>query len=242
MTMFGATRNMNFSPAYDKANVVELKNKFDAFRLFKTLCEDFGYDDFCIFDTTHLGTNFCYEKAMVLHTLGDISISLLDGHDDTMDDPFIQYLNDEIRPRQFNRQEFDEHNIPQLLVQLEMNVITAIPVSSISGCRYAVAFLGNKKSLNEDSGDIGLLMMRTIDAFQNFFKAVLSKELSAEFNEREIAIIQMTADGKTSVEIAKTLSISEHTVNSNMASMLKMMNANNRAHLITLAIKRGIIQ
>lgn len=233
---------MNFSTTYSEGRSIELKNKFDAFRLFKTLCEDFGYDEFCIFDTSHFGAHFTYNDAMVLHTLGDISISLLDGRNDMMDDPFIQYLNDEISPRHFRRQEFNEQNVPQLLKQLEMDAITAIPISSISGRRYAITFLQNNKNVKEDVGHIGLLVMRTIEAFQHFFKAVLSQELSSDFSERDVAIIQMTADGKTSIEIAKSLSISEHTVNSNMASMLKKMNANNRAHLITLAIKRGIIQ
>lgn len=233
---------MNFSTTQDKRLVIELKNKFDGFRLFKTLCEDFGYDDFCIFDATHFGANFTYNGAMVLHTLGDVSISLLDGHKDVMNDPVIHYLSEEISPRHFKRQEFDKQNLPQLLGKLEMDAITAIPISSISGRRYAIAFLQKEKSVGEDIGNIGLLVIRTIDAFQHFFKAVLSKELFAEFSDREIGIIQMTADGKTSIDIAKALGISEHTVNSNMASMLKKMNANNRAHLITLAIKRGIIQ
>lgn len=233
---------MDINITTNRFDVTELKNKFDAFRMFKTLCEDFGYEHFCVFDVTRFIGDFSYNDALVLHTLGDVSISLLDGGKDPLDDPIIKYMSEEIIPRHFDQCEFDETRTPQLMRQLEMRSLTAVPLSSISGRRYALVYLHNHSNNNEDIGNIGLLVMQSIDAFQKFFNAVLSKELSADFTRREVEIIQKTADGKTSVEIAKALGISEHTVNSDMAGMLKKVNANNRAHLITLAIKRGIIQ
>jgi DNA-binding NarL/FixJ family response regulator len=58
---------------------------------------------------------------------------------------------------------------------------------------------------------------------------------------REIEILRGVAAGKANKVIAADLSISEETVKTHMKSVLSKLDANDRTHAVTIAIKRGIL-
>jgi len=62
-----------------------------------------------------------------------------------------------------------------------------------------------------------------------------------ELTLREHEIICFVASGKTNWEISNILSISEKTVGNHLSNIMKKLNANNRAHAVTLSIKSGQI-
>lgn len=62
-----------------------------------------------------------------------------------------------------------------------------------------------------------------------------------ELSERELEILKWTAEGKTSVEIALILSISEHTVNFHQKNMQKRLNAPNKTQIASYAAAIGLI-
>jgi DNA-binding NarL/FixJ family response regulator len=59
---------------------------------------------------------------------------------------------------------------------------------------------------------------------------------------REIEVLQSTARGNANREIGLDLSISEETVKSHMRSILSKLDAKDRTHAVTIAVRRGIIQ
>jgi DNA-binding NarL/FixJ family response regulator len=59
---------------------------------------------------------------------------------------------------------------------------------------------------------------------------------------RELQILTLIAGGRSNKGIAHDLSISEDTVKGHVSSVLAKLNANDRTHAVTLAIKRGVIQ
>jgi len=59
---------------------------------------------------------------------------------------------------------------------------------------------------------------------------------------RELEILRLVAGGLSNKRIAKELSISEDTVKGHVSSILSKLNANDRTHAVTLAIRRGAIQ
>lgn len=63
----------------------------------------------------------------------------------------------------------------------------------------------------------------------------------APLNEREYDTIVMVAAGATSKDIARHLFISERTVESIIDHVSKRLGANNRAHLVALCYKQGLI-
>ena len=60
--------------------------------------------------------------------------------------------------------------------------------------------------------------------------------------EREIEVLRLIADGNANKQIADELSISEATVKSRVTNILSKLGANDRAHAVTIGLKRGIIE
>lgn len=58
---------------------------------------------------------------------------------------------------------------------------------------------------------------------------------------REVQILELIAGGGSNKWIAQELDISEDTVKGHVSSILAKLNANDRTHAVTLAIKRGAI-
>jgi DNA-binding NarL/FixJ family response regulator len=59
---------------------------------------------------------------------------------------------------------------------------------------------------------------------------------------REVQILTLIASGKSNKCIAQELVISDDTVKGHVSNILAKLNANDRTHAVTLAIKRGVIQ
>jgi len=63
-----------------------------------------------------------------------------------------------------------------------------------------------------------------------------------ELSGREIEVLQLIATGNSNKMIADRLSIGEGTVKTHVANILSKLNANDRAHAVTIGLKRGIIE
>ena len=59
---------------------------------------------------------------------------------------------------------------------------------------------------------------------------------------RELDVLRLIAAGNSNKLIADQLSITEATVKSHVANILSKLNANDRAHAVTIGLKRGIIE
>ena len=60
-------------------------------------------------------------------------------------------------------------------------------------------------------------------------------------SDREIAVLQLVADGFTNREIGQRLSVTEETVKSHMQHLLAKIEASNRAHAVSIGLRRGLI-
>jgi DNA-binding NarL/FixJ family response regulator len=59
---------------------------------------------------------------------------------------------------------------------------------------------------------------------------------------REIDVLQLIAAGNANKQIADQLSIGEATVKSHVTNILSKLGANDRAHAVTIGLKRGVIE
>ena len=82
-------------------------------------------------------------------------------------------------------------------------------------------------------------------------KKILTPELSVEvashavddsLTPAEISVLRLIANGNANKQIADQLAISEETVKSRVKSILSKLDANDRTHAVTIALKRGIIE
>src|SRR5688572_24032197 len=60
-------------------------------------------------------------------------------------------------------------------------------------------------------------------------------------SEREAEVLRWVAQGNANKRVASLLGISEDTVKAHMKSILAKLDANDRTHAVTIALKRGII-
>lgn len=62
-----------------------------------------------------------------------------------------------------------------------------------------------------------------------------------ELSAREIHVLRLIAAGNSNKEIGERLSIGETTVKTHVGNILSKLAANDRAHAVTIALRRGII-
>jgi len=62
-----------------------------------------------------------------------------------------------------------------------------------------------------------------------------------ELSDREIEVLQLIGAGNSNKQIADLLFIAEATVKSRVTNILSKLNASDRAHAVTIGLKRGII-
>jgi len=62
-----------------------------------------------------------------------------------------------------------------------------------------------------------------------------------ELTERELELVSLIAEGKTSKEIAELLNISVHTVQSHRLNLMKKLDIHDSGQLVRYAIRRGLI-
>ena len=97
-----------------------------------------------------------------------------------------------------------------------------------------------------------LLHKELLDAIRSVHggKRILTPELSVEvashavddsLTPAEVSVLCLIANGNANKQIADQLSISEETVKSRVKSILSKLDANDRTHAVTIALKRGII-
>ena len=63
-----------------------------------------------------------------------------------------------------------------------------------------------------------------------------------ELSEREIEVVRLIAAGKSNKQIADHLFVAEATIKSRVTNILSKLGASDRAHAVTIALKRGIIE
>jgi len=91
-----------------------------------------------------------------------------------------------------------------------------------------------------------LEMIRSVHAGHKRIPPQIAAELAEHAGDdplspREIDVLRLIAAGNSNKLIADQLSISEATAKSHVASILSKLGANDRAHALAIALKRGII-
>src|SRR6202012_5310736 len=88
--------------------------------------------------------------------------------------------------------------------------------------------------------------IRTVQAGRKRIPPDIATELAEhaaddELSSREIEVLRLIAAGNSNKEIADQLFIGEATVKSHVTNILSKLSANDRAHAVTIGLKRGII-
>jgi DNA-binding NarL/FixJ family response regulator len=90
-------------------------------------------------------------------------------------------------------------------------------------------------------------VIRLVHAGKTRLSAVVAEQIAEHFGEnsltaREIEVLRLAATGHRNKQIAYELEVTEETVKFHFKNILSKLEANDRTHAVTIALKRGIIQ
>jgi DNA-binding NarL/FixJ family response regulator len=92
-----------------------------------------------------------------------------------------------------------------------------------------------------------LAVIRSVCRGQKYVSAEVAARLAEHMGEgsltdRELQVLQLIRDGNRNKQIADRLSIAEVTVNFHIKNLVAKLGANDRAHAVTIAIRRGLLE
>jgi len=210
-------------------------NRMDFFRLFKSLAGSHGFSYFSI--TEILGEEEGINLQHV-HALHNFPVSWFSDPKDLIigtADPVVRYLQQSSVPRLMDIRQ----NPSEVLMSSGSDLAVIVPLHSASGKRHGLIMVGGNSKLGHQA--LALISLDAALIFQRYFEVILSLDSITGLSDREIQIVRWTSEGKTSAEIAIILGLSEHTVNSYIAAVLRKLHVVNRAQMVASAIRSGLI-
>lgn len=115
------------------------------------------------------------------------------------------------------------------------------PVYDFAGNRGAVAISGEEAELC--FADIVLLHYISAHVFNRLAEIrELDARVTETLTEREIECLNWTSAGKTSVEIAEIMGLSEHTINHYLNRATKKLDTVNRTQAVAKSLRLGLIK
>ncbi len=115
-----------------------------------------------------------------------------------------------------------------------------VPLCSPEGARAAVLYGGEREPPSRT--ELARLALDTVMAYDVLCRLRQEPPVStAKLSDREIQVLGWAANGKTSIEIATILSLSDHTVNSYLNSAMRKMDCVNRTQLVAKALRLHLI-
>jgi DNA-binding NarL/FixJ family response regulator len=90
-------------------------------------------------------------------------------------------------------------------------------------------------------------VIRTVHAGRRYLPPEVAARLSEHLGEddltaRELQVLQLIRDGHRNKQIADQLAIAETTVNFHIKNLVEKLQANDRTHAVTIALRRGLLE
>ncbi|AKI00559.1 DNA-binding protein with HTH domain [Hoeflea sp. IMCC20628] len=210
-------------------------NRMDFFRLFKYVASKNGCEYFGLAEIPSDDQPVNLQHTHSLHNFPDSWFDKGAGKTLECGDPVIQHLKRSTAPSVLDLRE-----APCGLVELSgTEAAIVIPLHTAIGKRFGLAMLGGMEQPKSEK--LALIALDASLIFQRYFGVILSLDSISGLNDREIQIVSWTSEGKTSVEIAIILGLSEHTINSYIATVMRKLHVVNRAQMVASALRSGLI-
>jgi DNA-binding CsgD family transcriptional regulator len=226
----------NQCPNIYQSELAKAVNRVDYFRIFHSMALRSGFDHFCLL---RLFSDLAAPTLSSQLELHDLPSGLADEYDSRFqfsESAMFKALQDSALPTiwQDANGETDE-----LMRQLGFELALCIPAQGFNGSRHAVIFMGDRDL--PEAAEYHELCYNAVYGFDYYFRHVLANKRGMGLTPRELEILKWISHGKTAGEIALIVSVSEHTVNSHTATILKKLDVVNRTQMVAKAIREQII-
>lgn len=200
----------------------------------------FGFDHFGILQLGNEGDACMLSNRLALHDLPSGLAEEYDRRHRFGDSMVFKSLHMSVIPSIWTADDPNLGGSGNLLDQLGFDMLLCVPVTGLNGARYAVLFFGDRDDIDQHAHVE--LCYGAVCAFDYFYRLVLANKAGLGLTPRETEILRWISHGKTASEIALIVSVSEHTVNSHTATILKKLDVVNRTQMVAKAIREQIIQ
>jgi len=214
-------------------------NRMDFFRLFNAMATHHGFIHFGLVELSGDTSEFRFSRAAHLYSWPEEKLVDADRTHASHPDPAITRLFQSTVPGALTREDGYEPATSPLAQACAASLAVAVPLHTPSGKCYGLILLGTRTKPSDQ--ELATLAYEAAVVFQRYYETILSLDSVAGLTDREIQIVRWTSEGKTSGEIAIILGLSEHTINSYTATVLRKLQVVNRAQMVATAIRSGVI-
>ncbi len=131
-------------------------------------------------------------------------------------------------------------DLTSLQRQYEHRTSIAMALHSVDGNGFRIRIAGPRPRLTQpELNEIGMILLHAFGVFDKIRRT--EARAVGPLTTRELEVVRWTAQGKTSVEIGKILSLSDHTINAYMTNAIKKLDCVNRTQLVAKALRLKII-
>ncbi|BCH53412.1 LuxR family transcriptional regulator [Agrobacterium vitis] len=223
------------------------KTQFDVFRLMKRVTDFFGAKGFMVMNVPSAGAKTLTGNSVITNWPADF-LSEYDMASLLSSSPIFNRLRNTSIPVVFDINVVARERDPKtvglatdLFLRFGMPRGACFPVHDAHGNRGAVNICGEMPAFS--FVDMVLLHYLAGHVFNRLAEIrELDARVTETLTEREIECLTWTAAGKTSVEIAEIMGLSEHTINHYLNRATRKLDTVNRTQAVAKALRLSLIK
>lgn len=229
-----------------EAEIRDLKTQFDVFRYMKRLTERYQMNSFMVLNVPGSTVNQL-ARASIITSLPAEFMSQFDRDLMLENSPVAKQLRNTVIPFSYDVENGKAYQADksftasaELAKKFHLPRGTYFPAHDRIGNRGAVGFFGDRAAFSL----IEMLELHMVSTcVYDRIAAIrsLDERPREALSDREIDCLNWTAAGKTSVEIAEIVGLSEHTVNHYLNRATKKLDTVNRTQAVAKALRTGLI-
>ncbi|WP_052161567.1 LuxR family transcriptional regulator [Hoeflea sp. BAL378] len=232
------------------APIAGIRTMFDAMQVLRQTCVSYGFRCFKVI-TLPAKKAGGDDKISTLSTISSWPPDLIaeyDRLDLARNSPILEQLRKQITPLVFKVDDVNNRRpVPEpdsagpLFARYDLTMGVYFPVHDFRGLRHAVSFMGDREPLTvEELSTLAMFATMLIERISTISASDLATK--SVLNARETEILQWTAEGKTSSEIASITGLSEHTVNHYATIATQKLGCSNRTQAVVHAMRLGLFK
>ena len=222
--------------------ILGLKTQFDVFRYMKRLTENYGAKAFMVLNVPNTSAAQLARSSIITNLAADFTIQY-DKHFMLESSSVLKHLRLTTIPFSYDVDDntFDgDAAVVELARQFHVPRGSYFPTHDRLGNRAAVGLFGERPNFNlQELMELQFISIHVYDRMAIIKSA--DDQPKEALSDRELDCLNWTAAGKTSVEIAEIIGLSEHTVNHYLNRATKKLDTVNRTQAVAKALRTGLI-
>ncbi len=229
------------------SEIAGLKTQFDIFRFMKKVTEAYRARAFMVFNLPSVTARDLQSSTVI----SSWPVELLAAYDHeglVANSPVMKRLRTSTTPffndvsqAKLDRPDGKAGIVKALFERFRMMRCAYFPTHEPSGGRGAISFSGDREAFTaEEMRELHYISIHVFDRLAEIRNH--DNCVTDTLTDREIDCLNWTAAGKTSVEIAEILTLSEHTVNHYLNRATRKLDTANRTQAVAKALRIGLIK